>query len=180
MRTEQLLTIGVAGLAAYALYRLMQASPQPLPAPPGPPNATPPPILLPSRAGLVPTPPAGTLVTVPKDLHPQFWYAGRIETFGTAAQNLTQAGLVQLLESVGFGGSAVRPDAPEAATLPLHVQVFTDPGAASRLLPAWSLTDPGVGTRWFYGRWTGNAPSNGVPSLVRLMWRAKSPTGGGF
>jgi hypothetical protein len=179
---HELLMIGVAGLGVYALYRLATASsassapppgpaPQPLPAPPDDV-----PILLPQRAGATPVPPAGTLVTLPKDLHPQFWYAGRVELFDTPALTLPPSWLAGALATSGFGGANVRPDAPEAKLLPWKVQIYASPTEARRGgIPTWAVTDAGVGTRWFYGRWTGDVPTTAVPSFVKLMWRAAPP-----
>ena len=174
---HEVVALAVAGLGLYALYRLASASsasspPLPGAAPPVPPAA------LPARAGTTPVPPPGVNVALPKDLHPQFWYAGRVELFGTPALTLPTSWLVGTLTTSGFGGSATRPDAPEAAFVPLKVQAFGTPSeAAAAGFPDWSLADAGVGTRWFLGRWTGSVSFTAVPSFVKLMWRADVPRG---
>lgn len=175
MNAKELAILGAIGVGAYVLLRPSTASDQPPPVP-RPPDL-PPPMALPARVGTTPVPPAGTnVVAKPNELHPQFWYAGRADLFGTPAMNLPDSWLVGALTSAGFGGSSIRPDAPEAAGQPRAVLVFHTPQDAKAFgFADWALTDPGVGTRWFYGRWTGEVPAMTLPDLIKLLWRANAP-----
>lgn len=185
MRTDQWLILGVAGLGAYAVYRLVTTKSNQLP--PGPDGTLRPvlpdyPILdpsLPERPGAITLPADAVASFGPAyALDNQRWYGGRIEstiaTQGPFSPAASRSQIQQALTDLGFAGSAVRPDAPEAAGLPLTVQVYMTPAEAQGHVPDYAIANAGRGTRWFYARWAQpNATITMTP--VAALWSSVPP-----
>jgi hypothetical protein len=170
--------LGVVGVGAYAVYRLVKS--EPTPSFPSHPDDTP--LLnLPTVPGVVAPPAGSTAITGDlAGLRVGGWYAGRVETINAQGAAETSAfrpdadaqALTQALTALGFAGAGGRADAPDAG--PPTVQVYMNPSAAAPHLPGYALASPGRGTRWFYGRWVGGTSPR--PSAMVLLLRSVPPS----
>lgn len=169
MRADQWLILGVAGLGAFALYRLASASNASRPSLPGddrePITPRIPTGSLPERPGPAPAPPgvvsaiAGNQLSLANSRA----YRGRLETIDAAGRanpfpfspNATSDQLAATLESLGFDGARA---------------FLTPEDATAGGFAPWAIANAGRGTRWFYGRWTQPAMQVGLPPGVVNVW----------
>lgn len=166
MRADQLLMLGVVGLGAYAVYRMVTTSASAGEKSSSSTSKPDVPILLPARP-TEPAIPAGILVA-----HPIL--GGRADFKNSRAYRMR----IETVDTRGRIGAHIRPtDSTEAIaeTLALmgfdNAQAFASPRAASAAgFPAWSLAGAGQGTRWAYGRWTPPTTSLVPPSELSLVW----------
>ncbi len=161
MRADQGIMLGVVGLGAYAVWRMLRA-----PAPPRPDPEDLPILTLPLRGGPPDPAPAGTLLVEGglETLRPNDWFAGRLELTPNEAKGT--------LPSWGFAGSAARPELGQAP----NALVYDVNEARRAGFPAWSLARPGQRTTWFYGRFVAPLQRGRPPALISL-WRAAPPRG---
>lgn len=162
LRADQLLMLGVVGLGAYALYRMTKA-PSQLPAsevvvPPEPTRPSTPDGSLPALPGTVPTLPATFPVVLGPGMHliNSRAYQGRIETALPNGSSFSSdpATLEGQLRGLGFDA----------------VRVWSNPIDAGPFNDARVLTAPGRGTRWFYGRYTGETTDASRPTGLVLLY----------
>lgn len=183
-RADQLLMLGVVGLGAYALYRMTQATPGQTPANAGPMGPTPQAPSaptgsnLPERPGLpgpfgqeFPRVPVIALPNAVPTIHltNSRAYQGRIETISSAgrAQSMPFSPIAEA-EVIASGLRGLGFDA---------VQVFMTPEEAARPAPdgepifsAATRANAGRGTRWFYGRYTGETRDAAAPEGLALLY----------
>lgn len=176
LRAEQWMMLGVGAIGLYAAYRLTRSSgtraedtpnvapepPNPLPPPPPPPGR-----VLPAAPG--PVPPMTSAVEGvtgdPMTLRGGAWYKGRIET--TSGDGLSPSSSASdVAKAIG-------------ARLGLSsVEVFGWPEAAAPVIQhAFSLANPGAGTRWFRARLPVLAPTSvRRPLWLVQIWRSAPPS----
>lgn len=164
LRADQWLILGVGALGIYALYR-MNKSDSSIPSETPIPNPRPsiPTDQLPDRPGQV-TLPANIAVIQgnPLQLTNSRAYFGRIETISPQgipqipfAPNLSKEQIQDILLNLGFDA----------------VKVYMNPTEASTAISVpEALSNPGRGTRWFYGRWLNPSMNVERPNGLSLLW----------
>lgn len=148
MDAPKLMMIGVAGLGAYAAYRMLGAKK----------DAAQEETIIDS-SGLV-------LLKDPLSMKQKQYYRARLELPASRLQPLppfneegTDDDLTQAMSALGFS----------------DVQVFSSKEHLPSGWPVGTTGGPTRGTRWFQGRWSQEAMQVPRPSQVKIMWISKAP-----
>lgn len=165
LRADQWLILGVAGLGAYALYRMsrtthnVQSTVGPNGQPSGSQPSTPTPtqpsgVLLPETRGRIEAPPLIPFVTGDPNAPGPSMQLSNSRAYRGRGENLTE-------NDVSFFDVRYVYSTPEAAR------------AAE--FPEWSLTGASRNTRWFYGRYLGADATYARPAKIDAMWITPRP-----